>query len=319
MITQNSISAWFLAARPKTLAAAGVPVIVAGALAYATSPTFRAGAFALCLLFAWLMQVASNFINDLFDYLRGDDGEDRLGPERACAQGWITPRAMRIGIAVVLAMACSVGLDILWQVAEAFWQQSTQDFSLLALITSADSWLLLALGAACVLFAFLYTTHLSRIALGDVLVLVFFGFVPVMGTYYAMTGQVTPAAILLGLACGLVTDTLLVVNNFRDRDTDARAGKRTLVVIIGARNGELLYALLGITAACTAAHALIGLGAEWQALVPLIYLPVHLVTYRRMCIIRQGRALNAILGRTASNILLFGVLTAVALLLMAKC
>lgn len=317
MVSQNSVSAWFLAARPKTLAAAGVPVVVAGALAYATTPRFCTEAFVLCLLFAWLMQVASNFINDLYDYLRGDDGEDRLGPERACAQGWITPRAMRIGIAVVLALACSVGLDLLRLIAETFWLVPGEEFSLSDLLTVADSWLLLALGAACVLFAFLYTTHLSRIALGDVLVLVFFGFVPVLGTYYAMAGRVVPAAVLLGLACGLVTDTLLVINNFRDRDNDARVGKRTLVVLIGARNGALLYALLGIAAACTAAHALIVSGAGWQGLVPLLYLPVHLMTYRRMCSIGQGKDLNMILGRTASNILLFGILTAAALVAMA--
>ena len=110
-VKANSFKAWVLAARPKTLAAASVPVIIGSALAVGDGK-FSFVPFALCLLFAFIMQVAANFINDLYDYRKGSDREDRLGPERACAQGWITPGAMLRGIfaAVVLACVCGVWL-----------------------------------------------------------------------------------------------------------------------------------------------------------------------------------------------------------------
>lgn len=195
---------WILAARPKTLTAALIPVATATALAYAEG-CFRWQPALFCVLFAALMQVAANFINDLFDYLKGSDRSDRLGPERACAQGWISPRAMRGGIAVVLLAACSVG----------------------ACLIPYGGTALIALGALCVVFAFLYTTLLSYLGLGDLLVWVFFGFVPVCGTYYVQAGSLSPSVWWLAAACGLVTDTLLVLNNYRDREQDAVSGKRT--------------------------------------------------------------------------------------------
>lgn len=163
----NSPQAWLLAARPKTLTAAVVPVILGCALAFADRQ-FQAKEAVLCLLFACLMQVAANFINDLFDFRKGSDRSDRLGPQRACAEGWITPHAMTIGIGVVLALACACGLGVLYSV----WGKLPY-----------GGWELVLLGVLCLLFAFLYTTVLSYRGWGDVLVLVFFGFVPVGGTY----------------------------------------------------------------------------------------------------------------------------------------
>ncbi|MDY6114254.1 MAG: UbiA family prenyltransferase, partial [Alloprevotella sp.] len=134
-IHQNSFRAWLLAARPKTLTAALIPVVTSSALAYSHS-AFNWVPAVLCVVFAALMQIAANFINDLFDFLKKTDRDDRLGPERACQQGWITPRAMRWGIAATLAVACACGLCLL----------------------PYGGWMLVGIGAACVVFAFLYTT-----------------------------------------------------------------------------------------------------------------------------------------------------------------
>ncbi len=290
-VRPNSPRAWCLAARPKTLTAALIPVVTASALA-AANGHFRAVPALLCLLFAALMQVAANFINDLFDYLRGTDGEDRLGPERACAQGWITPHAMRRGIAVVILPAALAGLALLPYGGIG----------------------LLGIGAACVVFAFLYTTLLSYCGLGDVLVWGFFGLVPVAGTYYVQAGALSPEVGWLAATAALAADTLLVLNNYRDRDTDRRSGKRTLIVVLGERFGSAFYLLQGIGAyLCAAALALYG--HPWTPLVTAPYLVLHLGTWHTMVTLHHGRALNRVLGLTSRNMLVLALLVSIALLL----
>lgn len=292
-IERNSLQAWVLAARPKTLTAALIPIFVACAMAWLDG-TFQMLPAIVCVAFASLMQIASNLINDLYDYLKGTDGEDRLGPLRATAQGWITPAAMRMGIAVTVVLACAAGC---------------------ILIAQSGLWLM-AVGAACVVFAFLYTTVLSYYGLGDLLVLVFFGLVPVTATYYLQAGNITTEVWLCAFACGIVIDTLLVLNNFRDRDTDKQAGKRTLIVLAGETFGKYFYLALGI-AACIMSAALAFFGMIAAALLPLLYLPLHIKTWRTMIGLWQGRGLNAVLGMTSRNMFLYGMLLTVGILLSA--
>lgn len=290
-VKKNSPYAWFLATRPKTLAAAAMPVCAASALAFAHD-SFRPLPAALCVAFALLMQVAANFINDLFDFLKGTDGEDRLGPERTCAKGWISPRAMRFGIGATLTAAGVCGLSLLpYGGTGLIW-----------------------IGVACIAFAFLYTTLLSYCGMGDLLVWAFFGFVPVAGTFYVQAGHFVPEVWWTGAACGLVVDTLLVVNNYRDRDTDRQAGKRTLIVALGERFGSIFYLAQGVAGyLCVAMSALHG--HIWTAVLPLFYLLPHYLTWRKMTRIGHGRALNRVLGFTSRNILTFGLLVLLSFLL----
>lgn len=145
-IKQNSPYAWFLAARPKTLTGAIIPVLLGSALAFSDGQ-FKTAPALLCALFACGMQIAANFINDLFDFQKGTDRrEDRLGPQRACAEGWITPAAMKTGIGIALTLSCLAGLAVLFTV----WGQLPH-----------GGWELVVLGVVCILFAFLYTTLLS--------------------------------------------------------------------------------------------------------------------------------------------------------------
>ena len=282
---------WILAARPKTLTAALIPVCTATALAFAQGHGRWLPAV-VCMLFAALMQIAANFINDLFDFKKGTDREDRLGPERACAQGWITPQAMKRGIGVMLVLACVVGCCLL----------------------PYGGWVLVGIGVACVVFAFLYTTLLSYMGCGDVLVWVFFGLVPVCGTYYVQAQMLTPAVWWLAVACGLVIDTLLVLNNYRDREQDAQSGKRTLIVALGEHFGSMFYLLQGVAGyACVAALAIYG--HTWAAVLPALYLVPHFMTWRTMTTIRYGRELNRVLGLTSRNMLIFAMLTVLALIM----
>lgn len=292
-VRTNSGKAWLLAARPKTLTGAITPVLVGCALAYSDGQLQWTPAV-LCLLFACLMQVAANFINDLFDFLKGSDREDRLGPERACAQGWITPQAMKGGIAIVLTAAGLTGCSLLYH----GWHHLPY-----------QGWELVLIGVGCMAFAFLYTTMLSYQGWGDLLVLVFFGLVPVCGTYYVQTYTLTLNVLLAATACGLAIDALLVVNNYRDRQQDAISGKRTLIVRYGEPFGRYLYLGTGVAAwGLTLSLTLTSKLSPGEAWIPTAYLLLHVLTWRKMVRIRSGKGLNAILGETSRNMLYFGLL-----------
>ena len=298
-IKTDSVQAWLLAARPKTLSGAAVPVMIGVALAWVDAFQYEEGVFSwtaalLCLLFSFAMQIDANFINDFFDFANGtDDVETRLGPRRACAQGWVKLDSMKKAIALTTCMACVIGLPLAY-------------YGGLEMIL---------VGVVCVIFAFLYTTFFSYHGLGDILVLVFFGIVPVCCSYYVQLHVVTAEVFLASIACGLVIDALLIVNNFRDRDNDRLAGKNTIIVRLGPKAGLQLYVGVGVAA------IILG-GTFWMnghilaSLLPLLYLVLHLFTYLKMKRIYQGKALNLILGETARNIFIYGVLVSVGLLLV---
>ena len=295
----NSLKAWFLAARPKTLTGAAVPVMIGVSLAWVDAKqygddTFQWLAAVLCFLFAFVMQIDANFINDFFDFANGtDDIETRLGPRRACAQGWVTLDAMKRAIAITTCLACIIGLPLVW-------------FGGLEMIL---------IGLICVVFCFLYTTHFSYVGLGDLLVLVFFGIVPVCISYYLHLHTVTWQVFLASIACGMVIDALLIVNNFRDRDQDRDAGKNTIIVRLGAESGLQLYLAVGI-------GAMILGGTFWMNghplafFLPFIYFVLHVFTYLKIKRIEKGKALNLCLGETARNIFIYGICVSLGILLV---
>ena len=293
-VRTNSIKAWILAARPKTLAAAATPVLLGCALAY-TDGAFQWIPALLCFLFAFSMQIDANFINDYYDFLKGSDREDRLGPERACAQGWITLSAMKKGMIITTLLSCVWGLLLL-------------NYCGLEMIP---------VGILCVLFAFLYTAGPYPLAYhgwGDVLVIVFFGFVPVGCTYYTMAHDWTWNVTIACAACGLVSDLLLMLNNYRDREQDKISGKRTLVVRFGEPAGRWAYLILGILAVGLCSFYAFN-GYLLASLLPLVFLIPHFTTWREMVRIFQGKALNGVLGKTARNIVWFGLLLSLGLIL----
>ena len=305
-VKTNSLKAWILAARPKTLSGAAVPVMMGAAAAYTTArDNFQWLPTLLCFLFAFIMQIDSNFINDYFDCVKGnDDKETRLGPKRACSEGWITLPVMRRGLVITSLLGCLAGLPLIF----------------------FGGYTMIIVGALCVLFAFLYTTKFSYLGLGDVLVLVFFGIVPVFFTWWVSIPQEMQHfdlhVFLLGIACGLVIDTLLVINNYRDRENDKRDGKITLVVRLGEKKSKKLYKSLGGNAAMLF-FCLTIVNPSFQfsisnffilALLYSIYPFFHEATYITMTR-KHGRELNKVLGLTARNMFIFGITSTITILL----
>ena len=298
---------WILAARPKTLTGAAMPVLIGGALAYYQQQGQVSGwTWAGCLMFALLMQIDANFINDICDYLKGTDREDRLGPQRACAQGWITPGKMKVGILIVTLLACAIGLITV----SGVWH-----------LLPFGGWEFILLGLLCVLFAFLYTTHLSYLGWGDVLVLVFFGFVPTCGTYYLLTLQLDGAVLIASLISGLAIDTLLIVNNYRDREQDLLSGKKTIVVRFGEKFALGLHSLIGLAVwmLCAALPNLLDVKSSIAQcglfLSGMVYFYLNSRTSLRMKAIHAGKALNTCLASTSINMLILTLMVSLSLIL----
>lgn len=294
----NSVKSWFLAARPKTLTGAAVPVMLGAAYAWHKLHDVNSiewGALLLCFLFAFIMQIDANFINDYYDCKKGRDNEERLGPPRACQQGWVTMSAMRWAIAITTIAASIVGLPLIFY----------------------GGMEMIVIGAVCVIFCFLYTTCLASLGLGDLLVIVFFGIIPCCLTYYVIVPEEWQKIEMmpwgLALANGLMTDTLLIINNYRDIDNDRNAGKNTLVVLIGKKNTEWLFMMIVPLALCI---VLFEFG--WTNLNMILCFGVyffHISTWNEMRHVGQGRRLNETLGKTARNILLFGILISLLVIL----
>ena len=302
MVKTNSVKAWLLATRPKTLSAAAVPVMIGTAFAWRnTSEQFNWIPAILCLLFAWIMQIDSNLVNDYFDFKKGNDDETRLGPKRACSEGWITSDAMVWGILITTLLGCMTGIPLI-------------------LYGGLE---MVMVGIACVVFCFLYTTLFSYHGLGDILVLLFFGIIPVCCTYYVCmplhqqipTGEVIASSI----ACGLAIDALLIVNNYRDIDNDRSNGKITLAVRVGESKTRRLYESIGYIAAGIMIILVFFDLYQIDKLIPtyalyLIYIILHRQSYKEMKRINKGAKLNQVLGLTARNILVFGLLSVAAIL-----
>ncbi|MCD8193695.1 MAG: 1,4-dihydroxy-2-naphthoate polyprenyltransferase [Tannerellaceae bacterium] len=288
---KNNLSAWLEAARPKTLPASVSPVLVGCALAWKDG-VFQPVAALLCLLVALFAQVASNFANDYFDYKKGADRDDRLGPQRAVASGWITSRAMLQGTFLSLAIACLCGCMLLF----------------------FAGWELIPVGIAIALGVLAYSAGpypLAYNGLGDVCVLLFYGIVPVCYTYYVQALAFSLLAFLLSLAVGLLSTNILVVNNYRDREQDQLSRKRTTVVLFGARFGRIFYLLNG-TVAFLIVTPLLPDAPLWILLLFAALFVLFVATFRELYYF-SGRELNKTLAHTARNVFLFALLVSLLL------
>lgn len=284
---------WILGARPRTLPASAVPVVVGTAAAGAGGQViwWRAAA---ALVVALAIQVATNYANDYSDGVRGTDAA-RVGPVRLVGSGLASPGAVRRAAVAAFGVAGVAGLAL----------------------AAAAGWWLLAVGAACFAAGWLYTggpRPYGYAGLGEVFVFVFFGLVATVGSAYVSLGAVTALAVCAAVPVGLLTVALLVVNNLRDIAGDGVAGKRTLAVRIGAPGTRRLYAgcLAGayVFAAVTAA-----VGARPAALLPVLSVPLALRPARRVLGGEEGRALIEVLGATGQLVLAFGALFALGLAL----
>ncbi|MDR2389670.1 MAG: 1,4-dihydroxy-2-naphthoate polyprenyltransferase [Tannerellaceae bacterium] len=286
---------WLEATRPKTLTASVCPVFLGCALAYSDG-VFRPEVALLCLAVALLAQIASNFANDYFDFKKGSDGEDRLGPERAVAGGRIAPAAMLTATFVTLGLACFCGLGLLFYAG----------------------WWLIFVGIAIAVCVLAYSAGpfpLAYRGLGDVCVLVFYGMIPVCFTYYVQAHSFNVLSFLLSLSAGLLSVNILVVNNYRDYEQDKAVGKRTSIVYFGRRFGRFLYLFNGIMAVVFTLPLFFLPGVTlWIAPLYIIFFLLFLGTWREL-IRFQGRSLNETLAHTARNVFLYTLLLVLTLLL----
>ena len=284
---------WWLAIRPNTLPAAIAPG-VAGLGAAVSGGAIAWGPAVGCLAVALLLQVAANLANDLADFRSGADAADRMGPLRVAAGGLVTPRSLAVATAVVVACAGLVGLYLV----------------------SVGGIVLLVVGVLAIVAALLYTGGpwpYGYHGLGEVFVFVFFGLVAVGGTVYLQSGAVCPLAVLVAVAMGCLATAILVVNNLRDLDSDRRAGKRTLAVILGPRFARLEYAaLLVLAAAMPVAAWVAGLSGP-AALLALLAAPLAFPLLRTVFDDGDPRRLNPVLKGTARLELVVAVLLAVGL------
>ena len=288
--------AWILAARPATLPAAAVPVIVGAAAAVSEGATFNPMIFAVTLACALLIQIGTNFANDYSDFHRGADHEGRLGPVRVTQSGLITQAGVRRGIIVAFGLAVIAG----------------------AVLVGYGGVPILIIGIASVLSGLAYTGGpypLGYHGLGDVFVFVFFGLIAATGTAYLQLGEWSRFALLLSIPIGLIVTNILVVNNLRDLPTDLAAGKRTLATRIGDQATRFQYVLfLFIAYAIPVAIALTD-SRRHALLLTLISLPLAALLTRIVWRGTSGRDLNPVLKKTGQLLLLFGSLLAAGALL----
>ena len=283
---------WLEAARPKTLPASISPVLVGCVLAYRDG-VFQWMPAVLCVLVALLAQIASNFANDYFDFKKGADTEERLGPERAVASGWIEPQAMLIGTFVTLALACFCGLGLLFY----------------------GGWELIGVGIAIAICVLAYSAGpypLAYNGLGDVCVVLFYGIIPVCFTYYVQALSFSLLSFLFSLALGFLSANILIINNYRDYEQDKVARKRTTIVLFGKRFGLVAYLLNGVLAILIALPLLIA-APLWIVGLYAVFTVLFTATWLEMKE-KEGRALNATLGHTARNVFLYAVILSVTLL-----
>lgn len=280
---RNRTEVWIEAMRLRTL-----PVSVAGVIA-AVALSEIYGCFkllpsVLCLLFAVLAQISSNFANEYFDYRGGLDRKGRVGPRRGVTEGDITPEAMLRATIGTLGAACVIGcLLIIW-----------------------GGWELVPVGLLIAGGVFAYSAGpypLSRHALGEVAVVIFFGIIPVNMTYYIMGHEFGTAVLAVSAGIGLMGANILLVNNYRDMEDDRAVGKHTLATVFGGNFATTLYLLNGWVAMALASPLLIELPAAiWAA--PALYLGCHTMLWCAL-LKRRGSALNKLLGMTAMNMLAF--------------
>lgn len=288
-------SPWIAAARPRTLAAAIVPVAVGLAVAARRGALDPALAVAT-LVAAVLIQVGTNLANDYFDFRSGADGPDRLGPLRVTSAGLVAPEAVLAATCATLGAAAAVGV----------------------VLVAAGGWPILAVGVASIACAIAYTGGpfpLAHHGLGDAFVFAFFGIVAVAGTAFLQTGRLEPLALGASLPVGALATAILVVNNVRDLSTDARAGKRTLAVRLGRERTRTLYVALVAASFALLPFALaIGDGPA-AGLAGLLAAPLALSPIRAVQTRTDGPALNGALAASGMLLGAFSVLLAAGLLL----
>lgn len=296
---------WVEAMRLRSLPVSMSGVVIAIAIA-AWQGRFRWLPAVICLVFALLAQVVSNFANEYYDYKKGADKKGRVGPRRGVTEGDISPSTLRNVTYITLAVTCLVGCCLI---------PLTMSFP-------CGGWKLIPVGALIAIFALAYSAGpypLSYHGLGELTVFIFYGLIPVNFSYYVMAGCFDAYAMLASITIGFMGVNVLLINNYRDMDDDVEAGKNTAVVIFGRQLSAAAYLFNGFIAIAmlTPLWFVIFFNSNmsnWIFIIPVLYLVMHTITWIKLGR-RTGAALNPLLGETARNMLVFTVLMLLALVI----
>jgi len=295
MRLRSRISVWIASARPKTLPAAIAPVIIGGAMACGDG-YLNMSVLLVTMLAAVLIQIGTNLANDYYDYVKGADTADRVGPLRATQAGLISPAQMRLAFLLTLTAAGLAGLYLV----------------------AIGGVPILLIGIASIILAVLYTAGpypLGYLGLGEAFVLLFFGPVAVGGTYYLQTGGIGRNVVIAGLAPGLLSVAILAVNNTRDICTDRVAGKRTLAVRFGYRFGVAEYVFCVVAAALVPLYLLVAGGANNWSWLAAMTLAAAVFTIKKVVSRPSPAALNRVLAQTGGLLMFYSLLFSVGWLI----
>lgn len=291
---QSTVRIWWTAIRSRTLSLAVTPVLVGTALAWAKGTALHWPALLAATTCALLIQMGTNLHNDVVDFERGNDRPDRVGPLRVTAAGWVSPDTMHRATAWTFGLAALLGLYLVW----------------------LGGWPILLAGVASLLAGWAYSggpRPVSHTPLGEAFVLVFFGWVAVMGSYWLQSGQLSLDAWLCGTVLGLPAAAVLLVNNYRDLEDDLRSGRQTLVVQVGRPGARVLYATMMLL---PFAVVLVLAGRGYLGtLLALLVLPYGVQLTRRLRHNTRGQSLNTLLAATARTSLFLGLLLTIGVLL----
>lgn len=292
--TISKFDAWILASRPRTLAAAVMPVIVGSSIAVRDG-VFHPIAAIVALLCSLLIQIGTNLVNDLFDFLHGSDKKDRVGPLRATASGLLTKYEMKVGIFFTFGLSFILGLYLVY----------------------LGGIFILLIGIFSILAGIAYTAGpfpLAYNGLGDIAVFIFFGFIGTVGTYYVQANEITAMVFWSSIPVGALITNILVVNNYRDREEDHSNGKNTLAVIFGEKFARIQYVFFMIVSYAILFVVYFTFKKSILIFLPLLSLPLSIKLIRMIYTLR-GRELNKTLELTAKLSAFYGLLFAAGILL----
>jgi len=292
--TISKFDAWILASRPRTLASAVIPVIVGSSIAI-HDEVFHPIAALVALICSLLIQIGTNLVNDLFDFLRGSDKKDRIGPQRAAASGLLSKYEMKVGIYFTFGLSFFLGLYLVY----------------------LGGIFIFVIGVFSIIAGIVYTAGpfpLAYNGLGDIAVFIFFGLAGTVGTYYVQANEITAMVFWSSIPVGALITNILVVNNYRDREEDHSNGKNTLAVIFGDKFTRIQYVFFMIVSYLILFVVYFTYKKSFLIFLPLLSLPLSIKLIRMIFTLR-GRELNKTLDLTAKLSALYGLLFAAGILL----
>lgn len=294
MISENKIKYWILASRPKTLPAAVVPVMVGSSLAINEGKFFPTYSL-IALVCSLLIQIGTNFTNDLYDHLKGADTEKRKGPLRVLSAGLISVNEMKFAIILVFSLTFVLGLYLVF----------------------VTDWLILVIGVLSIIAGLAYTAGpypLAYHGLGDLFVFIFFGIIGTMGTYYLHHIEFTFTSFLVSIPVGALITNILIVNNFRDIEEDKLSGKNTLAVLLGKKFSQYQYIFFLLITYFIPFILYLKFNFNETIFLPYLGLPIAIILVK-MIFSYQGQQLNKTLEVTAIFSALYGLLFSIGLIL----